>query len=322
MVSYRSIITFSIIGSLLLYLAEGNPETENDTSFPEVTLVLFGHTGNGKSTLCNTLIGSNGTSFKESGSYKEETKETIGMTGSFDGVSVCAIDTPGYGGSEGNTARYFVDMAHYIPKHKRIQGMVVVQNYQEPRFDENLRNFFQLITSMYPGQPWLPNLAVVWTRYYPEYTTPEEKNERRRVPKTGIKTFMPDVTDDQLESIPQFFVDSKKARQQGTPDHEELAHLLAWAKTRRSIGEFGDMRVKKGDPIVEERVNEIIDPWHKIGCTPRKYWFVGPGDCHFKRKITRITEQRLRQEYTSGDPTYTEYKEVKKEERVEFGINV
>ena len=52
-------------------------------SNPKIGLVAFGEVGTGKSTLCNTLIGSNGTAFTESERTEAQTLETIGKEGKF-----------------------------------------------------------------------------------------------------------------------------------------------------------------------------------------------------------------------------------------------
>ena len=288
----------------------------------KVTVVVFGHVGNGKSTLCNTLIGDNtGASFRESPNPEEETIETIGKSGSFDGVLVCAIDTPGYGGGEGNTAKHIVNMANFIIHNTEVQVFILVLNYQAPKLDEDLRNFFQLITGMYPGKPWLDHLAVVWTRYYPECTDEAEKSARRTLPKKGIKMFMPEVTDAQLDSIPQFFVDRDDARKPGDPCREQLANLLGWASKKDPIKNMGDMSVKKGDPIVEQRTREVRGAtwWIDEDIGDRKYIIVGPRVTRHTQyqSVTIIHEERERQEYTSGDATFTEWHEVRSEQHTE-----
>ena len=48
-----------------------------------IGLVAFGEVGTGKSTLCNTLIGSNGKDFTESEKTESQTLETIEKEGKF-----------------------------------------------------------------------------------------------------------------------------------------------------------------------------------------------------------------------------------------------
>ena len=66
-------------------------------SNPKIGLVAFGEVGTGKSTLCNTLIGSNGTAFTESERTEAQTFETIGKEGKFGNQETLygAITRPG-----------------------------------------------------------------------------------------------------------------------------------------------------------------------------------------------------------------------------------
>ena len=52
-------------------------------SNPRIGLVAFGEVGTGKSTLCNTLIGSNGTALVEIEKAESQTLETIGKEGKY-----------------------------------------------------------------------------------------------------------------------------------------------------------------------------------------------------------------------------------------------
>ena len=69
-----------------------------------IGLVAFGEVGTGKSTLCNTLIGSQGEDFVESEKTEAQTFETIGKEGTFGNQGTFLIDTPGLGDAERNDA--------------------------------------------------------------------------------------------------------------------------------------------------------------------------------------------------------------------------
>lgn len=75
-----------------------------------IGLVAFGEVGTGKSTLCNTLIGSNGQDFIESERTESQTLETIGKEGKFGSQDTFLIDTPGIGDAERNYAAHLVQM--------------------------------------------------------------------------------------------------------------------------------------------------------------------------------------------------------------------
>jgi len=284
----------------------------------KVTVVVMGHTGNGKSTLANTLIGDNaGTAFKESPNAGEETKDTIGKIGTFGGVTVYAIDTPGCGGGEGKTDQYFEKMATFINANKEVQVLILVLNYQAPRFDEDLKKLFEIISGMYPNKPFLDNLAVVWTRFFSDRTNEAERNSRKKVPLDGIKKLIPTATEAQLNSIPQFFLDSKEARKDGNPGRSEIGHLLAWAATKQPLSKMGAMRVKKGSPIVEKRSRQVPGAKRTVctGVGGHEFGFFGHRSHYYdeRQTITTIYEERERQEYTAGDPTFTDWHQVRSE---------
>ena len=86
-----------------------------------IGLVAFGEVGTGKSTLCNTLIGSNGSDFVESEKTESQTLETIGKEGKFDTQDTYLIDTPGIGDAQRNDAAHLVQMARYIKENNLIR---------------------------------------------------------------------------------------------------------------------------------------------------------------------------------------------------------
>ena len=73
-------------------------------SNPRIGLVAFGEVGTGKSALCNTLVGSDGSAFVESEKTESQTLETIGKKGKYGNQDTFLIDTPGLGEAERNDA--------------------------------------------------------------------------------------------------------------------------------------------------------------------------------------------------------------------------
>ena len=126
-----------------------------------IGLVAFGEVGTGKSTLCNTLIGSKGEAFTESEKTEAQTFETIGKEGSFGNQATFLIDTPGLGDAQRNDAAHLVQMAQYIKDNNLIKGFIMTINVHCPRLGDRERRLFELISSMYPGAPWFKHIAVV-----------------------------------------------------------------------------------------------------------------------------------------------------------------
>lgn len=116
-----------------------------------IGLVAFGEVGTGKSTLCNSLVGSNGEAFIESERTEAQTFETIGKEGTFGNQGTFLIDTPGLGDAERNDAAHLVQMAQYIKDNNLIRAFIMTINVHCPRLGDRERRLFELISSMYPG---------------------------------------------------------------------------------------------------------------------------------------------------------------------------
>ena len=201
-------------------------------SNPKIGLVAFGEVGTGKSTLCNTLIGSNGTAFTESERTEAQTFETIGKEGKFGNQETLLIDTPGLGDAQRNDAAHLVQMAKYIKENQFIRCFIMTINVHCPRLGDRERRLFELISSMYPGAPWYKHIAIVWTRCYSVMANQIEnwKPERKEGFKRFIDTYFgKEISKEKANAIPQYFVDSIEARQNNNSSYNELCHLLAWA---------------------------------------------------------------------------------------------
>ena len=283
-----------------------------------IGLVAFGEVGTGKSTLCNTLIGSNGTAFVESERTESQTLETIGKEGKFGNQDTFLVDTPGLGDAERNDAAHLVEMARYIKENELIRGFIMTINVHCPRLGDRERRLFELIASMYPGAPWYKHIAVVWTRCYAVMSNQIEQWKPER--KAGFvrfieKFFGNEVTKEQANSIPQYFVDSIEARNNNNSSYNELCYLLAWVGQLKTIKEeLPEMKVKLGNPQIEKRTRIVkggtrTDTW-KSG--PRDFIIFGPREGHGRTYQTQTTiyEERNCQEYTDGSKEYSDWKVV------------
>ena len=287
---------------------------------PRIGLVAFGEVGTGKSTLCNTLIGSNGTAFAESAKTESQTLETIGKEGKYGNQDTFLVDTPGTGDAERNDAAHLVQMARYIKGNNLIRGFILTINMTCPRLEDRERKLFELISSMYPGSPWYKHVAVVWTNCYPEIKSKIEKWKSER--KEGFlrfldKYFNKEVTKAQAKSIPHYFIDSIEARNNSTSSYIELCHLLAWVGQLKTIKEdLPEIKVKLGKPKRETRDRL------EYGSTRTETW-KGSKNIFFHRKRhgrtyqtqKKIYEERFCQEYTDGSKEYSNWKEFNSESK-------
>ena len=167
--------------------------------------------------------------------------ETKGKNGIFDNYPTFVIDTPGIHDASGLDTPHLVAMTQYIKDNKEVKAFVIVINFLNIKLDDGVKRLFQLVNNMYPGKKWYHNLAVVWSFYYKNLTPQQKKQEPKR---EGFKRFIrkyivPNISDDELNSIPQYFVDSVEAREENNNrSREELKHLIAWVSQLHTLQEI------------------------------------------------------------------------------------
>ena len=219
------------------------------------TFVVIGNAGSGKSTLCNTL--SSTQAFKESQSLYSETKETIGLQGVFNQQPVFVIDTPGLQDGSGLDTPHLVQMTQYIKSNPDTQAFIIVINFFHYRFDESIKKLFQLLSNMYPEKKWYNNLAVVWSHYFaniPENiknTEPKIKEFKKWFKDNVSK----DITENEVNNIPQVFIDSIEARTLNDKSNIELSHLIAWISQLEPLAlKLGEIQAP--DAQIKEKTEE------------------------------------------------------------------
>lgn len=206
----------------------------------EIHIVVVGETGNGKSTLCNTLIGKNDV-FKESPEPECETKITSGQFGIFDNFKTFIIDTPGVGDPEHSDSDHLTKMIQYVKKNPKVSVIILVFNGISPRFSSNERRILELFYSMAPGTQIHHHLAIVWTHCIQSILNyfNIDINSRKKKFYEFIEKYLPQIPRDEIISIPQYFIDSIEARKKNSDDHKDLGALLAWAQNINPIQKIG-----------------------------------------------------------------------------------
>ena len=139
----------------------------NLANYDEVTLILLGKTGHGKSTLCN-LLGDT-SDFLVSDSIQSCTK-TINQKEYINNenkVKISIIDTPGFSDSDGDDPKIIEDMKNHLTNTNfpRINTILIVISIQEPRIDKSITNFLEIICCIFPLKDFWNHVIVVWTHY-------------------------------------------------------------------------------------------------------------------------------------------------------------
>ena len=286
-----------------------------------VGIVAFGEVGGGKSTLCNTLVGSHdGSAFKEATNSEAQTMKTVGNVGKFGSWETFLIDTPGINDDNPLETNHLLDMAKYIRNNDEAQVFVLVLNFNSPRLGNRERQLFELVSSMYPKSKWYKHIGVVWSQYYP-YFPPEMKNQRtNRV--EGFKRFMSQyfngsVPANEISSIPHYFVDSIAARIPNTESNKELTKLVSWAakiptleqdlpQIKVPVRTYNNTRKTKLD-----KGTHVIQRRYQCGC------FMPVDLCpvveHEARTFALLTEEQTCTDYTDGSVQCSEWRLIKRE---------
>ena len=152
---------------------------------------------------------------------------------------------------------HLVQMTQYIKSNPSTQAFIIVINFFHYRFDESIKKLFQLVSKMYPEKKWYNNLAVVWSHYFsniPENikNTGPKMNEFKKWFKDNVAE---DITENEVNNIPQVFVDSIEARTLNDKSNVELSHLIAWISQLEPLSQkLGEIQAP--DAQIKEKKEE------------------------------------------------------------------
>ena len=193
-------------------------------------ILLFGETGNGKSSLGNILLGNN--VFKVSADVKAETKVTFGREGVGNSKDLFVIDTPGLQDTEGADRAHMIQLIQYVKEHKDLNAIVVVFNYQQVRFPYNIQTMLKLFCNIFPMKDVGKHIALVFTNAFTRrgFLTNEQKVEKTSKILPEFKRVIKEASGTELpNNIPTAFVDMDP--QEGIDENGkiDLERLKTWA---------------------------------------------------------------------------------------------
>ena len=134
------------------------------------TIILFGKTGHGKSTFCNLLSDSYEFKVGDVADVNSCTKDIKKKEYDFkeDNVKLVIIDTPGFSDTDGDDDKIIEKIKNYLLKKDfpRINSIIVVISIQEPKLDQSIQLFLEVMCQVFPLPKLWEHIILVWTHYY------------------------------------------------------------------------------------------------------------------------------------------------------------
>ena len=195
-----------------------------------INILLFGETGNGKSTLGNHLLGDN--VFRVSDDLKSETKLTFGRQGKGNSSDIFVIDTPGLQDSEGADKEHMIQLVQYVKEHKELNAIIVVFNYQQVRFPYNIQTMLKLFCNIFPMKSVGKHIGLVFTNSFTKRgaLTNEQKLEKSCKVLPEFRKVIKEASGSDLPTnIPTAFVDMDPKEGIDENGKIDLERLKTWA---------------------------------------------------------------------------------------------
>ena len=193
------------------------------------TILLFGETGNGKSTLGNQLLGEN--AFKVSDDTKSETKITYGRKGTGDWSDFFVIDTPGLQDTE-LAVKERIQLVRYVKEHKKLNAIFIVFNYQQVRLSNNIKTMIKLFCNIFPMKDVGKHIGLVFTNSFTKrgvLTNLQKLSKAKKVLPEFRRVIKEVSGSDLATNIPTVFVDIDPEEGIDEAGKHDLERIKTWA---------------------------------------------------------------------------------------------
>ena len=147
------------------------------------TIVLLGHTGHGKSQLCNFIIKDlTNTKFKVSDGFDSQTVESqcikFKRKITNEDFQLELIDTAGCGDSAREDEENFKKLINKLKEKKYVDLFLLVFNFREARINGPTRDYIKLIGNTFTPTEFYNHLAIVFT-HFPENPNEDDKKMKK-----------------------------------------------------------------------------------------------------------------------------------------------
>ena len=187
--------------------------SNNHNNNKEVSILLIGDTGTGKSTFGNYYLKEQ--VFEENDSEEPVTTEVVCKSKPVDGYQRYVIDTEGLNDGQSINAVQIQNLAKFMKSYDRgINVIAIILNGQYDRFSQGVKDIIQFAYNAFGTREALENMCIVFTKCY-STTNPKRETKQTKY-RNAVKQYLSEISGSPLREIPDipiFFVDCK-------PEHE------------------------------------------------------------------------------------------------------
>jgi hypothetical protein len=216
----------------------------------EVTIVAFGDTGSGKSTLGNTFLGFE--AFIPHSGCDSQTDKTEACNKQVDGCDITFIDTPGFKDSKGvEDERHFQDMVTYLKFRPFLNALVFVVHFGNARCNGVLLESLKFFAATFKNIYIWANFCLVFTNVRHAFRTKHATLLQTEMEKIrdrfveAMSAFCPPPK--QGDTVSNFCIDSDPDAEMDPDSRADLAKFVHWAKTRTSPISLEHLEIPEND---------------------------------------------------------------------------
>ena len=198
----------------------------------KASILLFGETGVGKSSLGNLILDAPD-AFKISDKPESETKITCGKYNQAQDIYV--IDTPGIQDSEGKDKEHLEQMIEFIQSHNDLKAILLIFNYCENEEKNELSKTntknLEIIKKIFKDIDIGKHIGIFFTHFYEKETDENTIKEKEALKKNSIKQ----ILNTSENNIPCFYVNIIQGKEPKMATKVEVLRMLKWIRTLEPI---------------------------------------------------------------------------------------